>query len=247
MQDQEPCWCRNSGLWLLNRLARTNKALILYPGLKNGEQIRDRIKYMVFHRRQGHASEPNLRKLAKHLGVTLIGKLEECDACRRGKMRRSPFRGGVHWYRHALGECWHLDCQSPFRKSTREGYKYALTCVEDHTGYVVLMLIKKRSDQWQCLRTLLTWSKTQTGSGIKVLRMDGEWDKPQAVNALQQEWGFEKELTHTYTPQENGLAEVTGSILMTRARVLSCAAGFSDANANWWAGDTPGAETHTYL
>jgi hypothetical protein len=46
--------------------------------------------------------------------------------------------------------------------------------VEDHTGFTVIWLLPKRSDQWPCLKQLLTWSYTQTEIKTKVVRADGE-------------------------------------------------------------------------
>ena len=93
-----------------------------------------------------------------------------------------------------------------------------LTAVEDFSGMIVIFMLAKRSEQWECLAHLLTWSFTQTGQKVKMIRADGEWITPQRVKNLQSIWGFEIKATNADTPQQNGYVEGVGSINLYQAR-----------------------------
>ena len=127
-----------------------------------------------FHARMNHQGVKGLRKLAKALNYKLTGPFTKCIICAQGKARKNPFYKKNHFHRFNLGECWHLDCQGPFATTSRLKNRYALTAVEDRSGFTVVWLLPRRSDQWPCLKQLLSWARTQTGTKTKVIRADEE-------------------------------------------------------------------------
>jgi hypothetical protein len=50
--------------------------------------------------------------------------------------------------------------------------------------------------------------------------VDGKWEKPQEVKDLQEEHGCDMLLTHSATPNENALAEVTIGIQSRGSKIL---------------------------
>jgi hypothetical protein len=191
-----------------------------FPGRVKGVSSPMTIDFPLYHLRQSHAGESALRRLANATGVTLVGSLRPCDACSKGGLRRTPYYRSSAQQHYKRGECWSLDAEGRFRVQTLGGKYYCLFAVEDHHGYVRITMLRTKDEQWGCLETLLAWSEAQTGHRVKAIRVDGEWEKPQAVKDLQAKHGFEMLLTHPATPNENGLAEVTGGILMRRAAIL---------------------------
>jgi hypothetical protein len=174
----------------------------------------------LFHNRHDHPGKPRLHELANYIGTKVTGTLLPCDGCDQGKAPRSPFsqKGGTPQH-YRLGEAWSADAEGPFRIQTREGKKHMLTAVEHFSGLAVMFLIAKKSEQWSILKKLLVWSATQTGRKTKVFRADGEWNN-KYVAAIKEDLGFDLRLTHPGTPQGNGLAEVTGGLIMRSGRIL---------------------------
>ncbi len=142
----------------------------------------------------------------------LTGSIDDCDACARGKAKKAPSYRSQRLYRYNRGECWHGDLQGPFRTQSKTGKKWALTYVEDHSGFCVCWLLAKKSDQFACLVSLIPWSVTQTGARIKVIRVDGDWISPTVIKDLQRERGFEMKATHRESPRENPLVENAGPL-----------------------------------
>ena len=189
-----------------------------------------------------HQGRNGMTKLAKSLGMTLTGKFKRCIVCAQGKAKKTAFFKDNQIHRFARNECWHLDCQGPFRTPTRLKNRYALTAVEDFSGMIVVWMLPKRSHQWACLDELLTWSFTQTGSRVRLIRADGEWIAPASVTALQRQWGFEIKATNPDTPQQNGLVESVGGVIMDRARTTLLYAHLPDS----YVGDAISSVVHTY-
>ena len=106
----------------------------------------------------------------------------------------------------------------------------------------LVFMLAKRSGQWECLAHLLSWSFTQTGQKVKVIRADGEWITPQRVKDLQSDWGFEIKATNADTPQQNGYVEGVGGVLMDRAKTILIHAALPDQ----YVGDAIETGAHTY-
>ncbi|MCP4164556.1 MAG: hypothetical protein GY759_01530 [Chloroflexi bacterium] len=74
------------------------------------------------------------------------------------------------------------------------------------------------------------------------LHADGEWITPIPVVDLQKEWGYELKPTNPDTPQQNGLVERVGGVLMDRARTILLASHLPDMYIN----DALECVAHTY-
>ncbi len=228
-QESEPAAAAIAGSSFSSDEMKVNKNSVLYTGRKTEGMDVKCMDINKYHARQSHQGIAGLRKLAKLTGTKLIGNLKHCDACARGKSKKTPAYRGQSLYRHRRGECWHGDLQGPFRTETRDRKRWALTFVEDYSGFCVTWMLAKKGDQFDCLASLIPWSMTQTGVRVKVIRADGDWISPNVVKELRKKWGFELKATHRNSSVENPLVERTGGILMERTRVLLFHASLPDS------------------
>ena len=100
----------------------------------------------LWHRRLGHLNKATVQKLLRE------GKLPEeradlrkvCHSCLEGKQTRSNFRGSLNEAEKA-GEVIFTDLAGPFHQ-TKEGYRYFVTFIDSFSRYVVVRLLRNKSD-----------------------------------------------------------------------------------------------------
>jgi hypothetical protein len=115
------------------------------------------------------------------------------------------------------------------RYSQQGGARYYVTFIDDHSRYMVVKLIKNKSDVMQHFMEYKAWAENVTGCRILVLRSDngGEY----CSNAFDQylaEHGISRQLTPPYTPEHNGVAERANRTIMETARSMLQAAGLDN-------------------
>ncbi|XP_071727532.1 uncharacterized protein [Rutidosis leptorrhynchoides] len=99
---------------------------------------------LLWHNRLGHPSSPVLNILKHKLNFDKTIEDIPCEVCLKAKHIRDPFPLSDHVTKE-LGELVHMDLWGPYRVASREGYKYFLTIVDDHTRAVwVYLLINQR-------------------------------------------------------------------------------------------------------
>ncbi|GJX94023.1 ribonuclease H-like domain-containing protein [Tanacetum coccineum] len=73
------------------------------------------------------------------------GDSTPCDICHEAKQTKEPFPISDH-KTTCLGDIVHLDVWGPYRVTSREGYKYFLTVVDDYSRAVWLYLLKGKDE-----------------------------------------------------------------------------------------------------
>src|SRR5258708_2303866 len=99
---------------------------------------------------------------------------------------------------------------------TREGYQYFITFVDDHSRFLTIHLMKKKSDALEAFKDFLMEAECQSGKKLKVLHTDGggEYFSTKFIQYLKNS-GIVHEKTNPDTPQENGMAECVNRTLVT--------------------------------
>ncbi|KZV82567.1 hypothetical protein EXIGLDRAFT_567758, partial [Exidia glandulosa HHB12029] len=64
---------------------------------------------------------------------SLTGTPEFCEPCALGKMKRLPFPGGDRQRATRALQLVHADIGGPVTPSSRDGFRYWLMLVDDHT------------------------------------------------------------------------------------------------------------------
>jgi hypothetical protein len=93
------------------------------------------VSKLVWHNRLGHPADPVLFVLQNDLGISKNFFVPVCEVCHRAKQTREPFPLSDHKSKK-LGDLIHLDLWGPYRVTSREGYKYFLTVVDDYSRAV---------------------------------------------------------------------------------------------------------------
>ncbi|KAI7940779.1 hypothetical protein MJO28_013064 [Puccinia striiformis f. sp. tritici] len=184
---------------------------------------------LMWHLRLGHASSARIKAIVG-AKINFTGRIN-CSTCMKGKMVKLPFKGSFSPTNLPL-EVVHGDLVGPITPSTNSGFRYFLTLVDQHTGYIDVTLLKDKSEATAAIIEYKTKFEKQTGHSIKKLITDGggEFCNKTLGEILKIE-GIQHNVSPPYTPQHNGIAERANRtvIEMTRCNLLQ-----TNMDAEWW-------------
>nr|GEW99095.1 putative reverse transcriptase, RNA-dependent DNA polymerase, Gag-polypeptide of LTR copia-type [Tanacetum cinerariifolium] len=92
-----------------------------------------------------HPADQVLLVLKNDLGLSKTTSATACEVYHRAKQTRDPFPLSDH-KSEKLGELIHLDLWGPYRVTSREGFKYFLTIVDDFSRAMWVYLIKTKDE-----------------------------------------------------------------------------------------------------
>lgn len=69
-------------------------------------------------------------------------------------------------------ELVHIDIWGPYNVSTRNGHRYFLTIVDDHTRVTWIQLLKAKNDAYAAIVKFVNMARNQYNKGVKRLRSD---------------------------------------------------------------------------
>ncbi|KAJ0720009.1 putative RNA-directed DNA polymerase [Helianthus annuus] len=124
---------QDNGLYFVNKSGNT--ANFCFNSLNNSN---------LWHSRLGHPANQVLTVLKDVLGVSKVVN-HPCDICHRSKQVREPFPISDHKTKY-VGELVHLDVWGPYKVTSRDGYKYFLTVVDDYSRSVWCYLLKNKTE-----------------------------------------------------------------------------------------------------
>ena len=143
-----------------------------------------------------------------------------CAACQFGKQTRLPFpkRGRVTY--NPL-EIVHADVWGPCQNTSIGGCQYYITFIDNFTRMTWVYFMKHKSEALEKFIEFKQLAEKEFNSYIKCLRSDsgGEYLSLAFDNYLQQN-GIQRQLTCSYTPQQNGVAERKNRIIAEIARAF---------------------------
>ncbi|GKA20529.1 putative RNA-directed DNA polymerase [Tanacetum coccineum] len=88
----------------------------------------------------GHPADQVLSVLKDKIDLNGLESSEPCEVCHKAKQTRDPFPLSDH-KTSSLGELVQLDVWGPYRVTSREGFKFFLTIVDDFSTAVWLFLL----------------------------------------------------------------------------------------------------------
>ncbi|PLW40732.1 hypothetical protein PCASD_09337 [Puccinia coronata f. sp. avenae] len=184
--------------------------------------------FNTWHQRLGHAG---IARLCSVLPDIKLEKTGSCDSCMKGKVSRVPYTGHFDTTHQTL-EVIHGDLVGPITPSTNSGARYFITLVDQHTGFISVTLLKRKSEATEAILDFKTFFEKQTGFPMKKLITDGggEFCNNTLSNVLKAQ-GIQHNVSPPYTPQHNGIAERANKTIINMARcmlVQSCLA------KEWW-------------
>lgn len=181
----------------------------------------------LWHRRFAHLGINNLNKLVKQnlvLGLTDLKnmKIENtlCETCLSGSMTRLPFNKMGHRASKPL-ELVHSDVCGPITPTTWDGFKYFVTFIDDYTHFVMVYLIKNKSEVFEKFKQYYNYVTKHFNRDLLTLRTDngGEY----LMNEFKQfclDKGITLQNTVAYNPEMNGVAERMNRTLNDRSRTI---------------------------
>ncbi|GKB88744.1 putative reverse transcriptase domain-containing protein, partial [Tanacetum coccineum] len=120
-----------------------------------------------------------------------------------------------------LGELVHLDLWGPYKVTSRDGFRYFLTIVDDFSRVVWVFLLKNKTEVFDNITVFYNIIHTQFNKKIKIFRSDnGTEFVNQKLTSFCESHGILHQTSCSYTPQQNGIVKRKHRHLLNVARAL---------------------------
>ena len=173
-----------------------------------------------WHKILGHCNMKDVLKLEGVVeGMRISSKeIRDCETCSLGKM--SQYRSREPDMRATSNlELVHCDLAGPINVVGREGYKFAITFVDDYSGIIMVYLLRNKSDTTKATEKFL--ADTSLYGTVKRFRTDnGTEFTASDFRSLMARNKIKHEFSSPYSPHQNGTAERSWRTLFEMARCL---------------------------
>ncbi|WVZ85487.1 LOW QUALITY PROTEIN: hypothetical protein U9M48_032409 [Paspalum notatum var. saurae] len=163
----------------------------------------------LWHMRFGHLSFHDLQLLNKKNMVIGLPSIEIdgniYESCVHGKQHRVSFPVGKSWRAHKPLQLVHADICGPMQTPSLNGSFYFLLFVDDFSRKCWVYFLQHKSEAFSKFMTFKALVEKESGHTIHVLRTDR---------------GIKRQLTASYTPQQNGIAERKNRTVVEMARSM---------------------------
>lgn len=182
----------------------------------------DSSSLLAWHQRLGHIGLKPLKSLLKTSNISPSSyneiEVQQCPVCVSSKMSRHSFKTRDAYRSDSAGQLIHTDVGS-FEVSSREGFKYFITFIDDYSKYTAIYPMKLKSDSLNCFKTFRASFELLLSTKIKAIRSDngGEF-MSQAFSSLLRELGISHNDGPPHSPQLYGLAERTNRTVGNQVR-----------------------------
>ena len=175
----------------------------------------------IWHHRLGHLNFDMIKKMANSGAVTGIHLTTQvpttlCSTCQFGKMKRQLFpENHFRTYATFPGDLIHGDICGPMSQPSKGSSLYFVLYQDDSTGYRFVFCITRKSEALTCFKQVFKTILRDTGHIISTLRTDrgGEFCS-KAFLAYLSENNIRRQLTTSYTPEQNAVAERANRTIM---------------------------------
>nr|GEY38201.1 putative Gag-polypeptide of LTR copia-type [Tanacetum cinerariifolium] len=140
------------------------------PDVKDAYNIISREEFHKGIPELGHPADQVLATMHNDLKISKTASVPVCEVCHRAKQSRKPFPLSDQKSKN-LGELVHLDLWGPYKVTSREGYKYFLTIVDDFSRAVWVYLIKSKDETFDVFMSFINLIQNQFQIKIKVVRL----------------------------------------------------------------------------
>ena len=184
----------------------------------------------LWHARFGHANKQSVRRLLMSDAVQSFKAKSShqlhkdgCEACAKGKHCRAV-RHTNYFRATRVGETVHSDVCGPMTRKSLGGAQYYVSFIDEMSGYIMVVPIKKKSDVAARFKSYMVWLERRAECSLKRLHSDngGEYI---ALEDFLEEQGIEYTRSSPYAPQENGIAERCNRTIVESTRAMLTHAG----------------------
>lgn len=166
----------------------------------------------LWHKRFCHLNFQGLKPLQKNSMVNGLPEIKEtidvCEGCIMGKQHRNSFPRQSTWRTKAPLELIHTNICGKMQTPSLSQYRYFLTFIDDFSRMTWVYFLKEKSETFVVFKRFKALVEKQSGSTIKVMRSDRgcEYTSQEFEDYCKDE-GIWKQLTASYSPQQNGIVE----------------------------------------
>ena len=175
----------------------------------------------LWHRKLAHINFRDLANVHKHAdGVPELKITSDvCRACRLGKAQKLPFPGRFQ-RSEVCGGIVHSDIVvGPLDVSFPSGYKYIATFLDEHSRYLFVAFLVKRSDLYDAYDSVVKLFRDLGGVEIRSLHSDGAKEYVR-LQRIMSEGDTKTSFSCPYTPEHNAIAERVNRTIVEGARTL---------------------------
>ena len=232
--DEQKCYIQDLNLGKIVGTGSQSAGLYLFDGNTHGEYVSGLcnsgfICYVsrdLWHCRLGHPADQVMNVLQKTIGFRKGDQSTPCDICHKAKQTREPFPLSDH-KSVSIGDLIHCDIWGPYRVTSRDGFRYFLTIVDDFSRAVWVYLLKSKMEVCEYIENFIKLIFTQFEKRVKIVRSDnGTEFVNNKMSILFNNLGIIHQTSCAYTPQQNGIAERKHRHLLNVARSLMFQGGF---------------------
>jgi hypothetical protein len=173
-----------------------------------------------WHEILGHCNTNDVLKLENVVdGMVITERSEfECGVCIKGKMTQHRNRNPDRRATSAL-ELVHFDLAGPIDPEAKDGFRYALGCVDDYSGLIMIYFLKQKSDTLYATEKFL--ADVAPYGKVRCIRSDqgGEFTS-EAFESLLMKHVIKHECSAAHSPHQNGTVERSWRTIFEMARCL---------------------------
>ena len=179
----------------------------------------------IWYLSYGHLGFSGLNLLSKKRMVdgfpSIVDSYDKCEAFILAKQHRLPFNFGNSRRDRAPLELVHSDLVGPMQTTSIGGSTYFMTFIDYFSRRTWVYFLKNKSEAFDKFFEFKALDEKEFGHYVKVLRSDrgGEYTSNMFVNFCRKN-GIKKELTTSYTSQQNGVAERKNMTIVEMARSM---------------------------
>jgi transposase InsO family protein len=190
----------------------------------------EQIHLRLAHERLGHLNVKALTQLrADNMATDITWSSSDrtpaafqCDSCHMNKSHRASMpQAGTQRATQPL-ELVHSDVCGPLQaQSIGAKAIYFVTFIDDFSRYTVVYPMQRKSEVFDRFVIYKAWAETRTGKRVRCLRSDGGGEyNSKAFDNFMRTYGITRQLTPSYTPEHNGVAERANRTLMEMVRCM---------------------------
>lgn len=179
---------------------------------------------MLWHRRFGHLNFQTMMKLRNSVNGISINdddsEIKQCKIFPMAKQHREPFKTSETRSTKIL-ELVHSDLCGPMENKSIGGAKYLLTFTDDFSRKTFVYFLKEKSQVLNKMVEFKNMMENQTDCRIKTFRTDNGTEY--VTNDFKSFFirnGIQHQLTCTYTPEQNGVAERANRTIIEKAKCM---------------------------
>ncbi|KAM1503465.1 hypothetical protein ACFX15_027859 [Malus domestica] len=179
----------------------------------------------IWHKRLGHLNTRSVLQLREQEMVHGLPHLENsknvCEGCMLGKQHRDEFPRESAWRAKFPLELIHTDICGPMQIASNAGNKYFILFTDDCTRMTWVYFLRYKSEALEYFKRFKAMTELQCGYKIKYLRSDrgGEFLSSEFSNYCNVS-GIQRQLTMSYTPQQNGVSERKNRTVVEMAKSM---------------------------